>query len=196
MSKLSAGAVVASSLVTSLLFVFLFPPRRGSTSEPQPDPMGPPLPPGWEPAPSNIPGQKPPPFEPAPSNIPHVPYPYPLPPGPAPQWPEPPKPPLTPAMANILQGRRYKVTADLKPARNKGWKSAARTVMESPRFAGRFADMDLDTYDSRERPGVGDVTRLVFDVTPTVNDSFPLETEIPVTGAGAFWIVSIVEIRP
>lgn len=193
---MKAGPVIAGSIVSSLLFVFIFqPPKRRREGE-QEEPMGPPPPPGWTPAPSNIPSQRQPPFQPAPSTLP-IPGNMPPPPNPSPPWPEPPRPAVDgPRMVNIVQGRRYKVTADLKPAKGKGLSSAARGVMEAPRFAGRFADAERHDYFSRERPGVGDVTRVIFSVTPTVNDSFPLEYEIPVPGVASVWIVSIVEVQP
>lgn len=193
MSKaLTTGSIIASSIATSILFLLVFPPRRTSSAAPGPlEPMGPPPPPGWEPAPSNIPSQQvPPPITPAPSNLPN-----PTPQAPNPPWPEPPRPPIAPRMVNILAGHRYRVTVDLKPAKGKGLASAARAVIASPRFAGRFEDMERRSYDEQEKPGVGEVWRVVFDVTPTVHDSFPIDVEIPVQGAGSVWIVSVVEVK-
>lgn len=129
---------------------------------------------------------------PAPSNLPNPVPPFPKgPPPPNPGWPEPPRPPR---MQAIVAGRRYEVTADIKPMPGKGLMSAARAVMQSPRFSQRFEKMSLGKYSDIDRPGVGEVTRLVFRVTPVVDDSFAIDTEHVIEGAGSVWIVSVNDV--
>jgi len=182
-----AKEALAPLIFSTVLFAALF--NRRSSAQPPP----------WSPpAPSNLPPPASGGFDfyppgtiptPPPGSFP-IPSPLPVPTDPG--WAAPPAPP---AMASMLAGHRYDVVVDVRPEKGKGIIAAARAIVAAPRFADRFADASMPTFQDVERPGVGEVTRLRFSVTPLVDDAFPIDLEMPVPGAGSAWLVSITETK-
>ena len=176
MSKPNSMAPV---ILGSVVLFLLFQPRAAAEEEPQPQPQP-------EPQPQPQPQPNPPEIE-----IPDGPPPT----RPDPPWPEPPLPPITGGkVVTATPGRRYHVVADVKPNPNVGFFSAARGLATSEIFAGRFSDFELGPWRSVERPGVGDVTRVEFDVTCAATYSIPLEQEIPIEGVASAWLVSLEDV--
>lgn len=171
-------ANIASIVLTSVFFGAFFSGRRGDAAPaPSSPPMGPPLPP---PSPSNLPPL--PGLDPN-ANIGSMP----MPPAPAPSWPQPPRPPN---LVTVRAGHRYRVTADVQAFDGVGLATAAQRMLKTM----NLSDSDLVDHENRDRPGAGEVTRVVFDVTTLADGSYPIDALISVAGAGNIWVVSVVEV--
>lgn len=120
--------------------------------------------------------------------------PPPMPPGVVPTAPsvptEPPKPRATPKTIKLTALHRYKVEADVLPVDGVGLKSAAEKILT----ALYLDDADLDNYRTVERAGVGEVTRVRFDVNSLINQEIALERQRSIAGVGSVWVISVKDI--
>jgi hypothetical protein len=95
-------------------------------------------------------------------------------------------------MIAVKAGRRYEVVADVQGANGVSLSSAAKRILE----ALRLDDPSLKGYKDVQRPGAGEVTRVTLQVTPLVDNAFPIDTKMQTPGVGTCWVVSIQEVSP
>lgn len=103
---------------------------------------------------------------------------------------EPPKPRATPETFKVQALHRYEVVADVLPVKGVGLTTAATKILDSL----RLDDPSLKNYRTVDRAGVGEVTRVTFQVNSLINNEFPIDRQLSTAGVGSVWVVSIKDI--